>query len=383
MDFLVALDVLLGLSLVYLVFALAVTSINEFVAAALSSRARWLRKGIASLLSPDPKSLAVGKADQVLDSPFLSHMGTPGMFKTFRASYVSAWALIQGVLSTAQGFKADAFARVSDIRALAEQLDANSPIRSILIDLCARANGDLAKFQELLDAWFKTFEDQLTAWYRQKTQYVVVGLSLFVAVAMNVDTFDIARQLSADPAVRNALVTQAMEAAKAEDVQALMQTDKRDKARKAYDEAVAKRKEAEQALYAAGCAAPDGGKTDKETCSKLGGDVTTATKHETDMRDGLAVEQRALEQRIKDRADALAVSGLMVGWKDGQIDAWLGKLCSGDGLREGLQKLVGLLLSAFALALGAPFWFNALKSVASVRSVGANMLEKKNGAATK
>ena len=57
MDFLLALDVLLGLSLIYLVFALAVTSINEFIAAALSSRARWLRRGIASLLSADPRSL--------------------------------------------------------------------------------------------------------------------------------------------------------------------------------------------------------------------------------------------------------------------------------------------------------------------------------------
>lgn len=379
MDFLVALDVLLGLSLVYLVFALAVTSINEFVAAALSSRARWLRKGIASLLSPDPKALAEGKADQVLDSPFLSHMGTPGVFKTFRASYVSAWALVQGVLSTAQGFKADAFARVSDIRALAEQLDEKSPIRSILIDLCARANGDLAKFQELLDGWFKSFEDQLTAWYRQKTQYVVVGLSLFVAVTMNVDTIDIARQLSADPAVRNALVTQAMEAAKAEDVQALMQTGKRDKARTAFEEAMAKREAAEKAT---GCPAPTG---DGDATRKCASDsaLTALRQTESEKRDELAVQQKALEQRIKDRADALAASGLMIGWKDGQIGAWLGKLCSGDGLREGLQKLVGLLLSAFALALGAPFWFNALKSVASVRSVGANMLEKKNGAATK
>lgn len=180
MDFLLALDVLLGLSLIYLVFALAVTSINEFIAAALSSRARWLRRGIASLLSADPRSLDTERADEVLDSPFLSHLGTRGVWKTFRVSYVSAWQLTQGVLSQVQGFKEDAFARVGDIRALAEQLPANAPMRSALIDLCARANGDLAKFQLMLDDWFKTFEDQLTAWYRQKTQYVLVGISFFV-----------------------------------------------------------------------------------------------------------------------------------------------------------------------------------------------------------
>lgn len=373
MDFLVALDVLLGLSLVYLVFALAVTSINEFVAAALSSRARWLRKGIASLLSPDPKSLAVDKADAVFDSPFLSHLGTPGLFKTFRASYVSGWPLVQGVLSAVPGFKADAFARVSDLRALAEQLDEKSPIRSILIDLCARANGDLAKFQELLDGWFKGFEDQLTAWYRQKTQYVVVGLSLFVAVAMNVDTFDIARQLSADPAVRNALVTQAMDTAQANDLEALMRTSERDKARAAHEEAIAKREAAEKA---AGCLAAAGDEAGASRC-RADPALEALRKTEAEAREALGVQQKELDQRIKDRADALAASGLMVGWKDGQIGAWLGQLFSSEGFRDGLQKLVGLLLSAFALALGAPFWFNALKSVASVRSVGANIVEKK------
>lgn len=210
MDFLLALDVLLGLSLIYLVFALAVTSINEFIAAALSSRARWLRRGIASLLSADPRSLDTKRADEVLDSPFLSHLGTRGVWKTFRVSYVSAWQLTQGVLSRVQGFKEDAFARVGDIRALAEQLPANAPMRSALIDLCARANGDLEKFQVMLDDWFKTFEDQLTAWYRQKTQYVLVGISFFVVFTMNVDTIDLARQLSADPGLRAQLVEQAM-----------------------------------------------------------------------------------------------------------------------------------------------------------------------------
>lgn len=370
MDFLVALDVLLGLALVYLVFAFAVTSINEFVAAALSSRARWLRKGIASLLSPDPKALADDKADQVLDSPFLSHMGTPGLFKTFRASYVSAWPLVQGVLATVDGFRADAFARVSDIRALAEKLDDKSPIRSILIDLCARAKGDLAKFQELLDAWFKTFEDQLTAWYRQKTQYVVVGLSLFVAVAMNVDTIDIARQLSTDPALRKELVKQGAQ------VQALMDTTARDAAKEAYDKAVATRRQAEQA---AGCPVVAEDEGPAEACLQAHPELQAALDNEDALRDALDEERAAVDERIVEQIDTLTGAGLPLGWDEDEFHEWIGDLLS----REGFEKLVGLLLSAFALALGAPFWFNVLKSVASVRSVGANMLEKKNDAAAK
>jgi hypothetical protein len=96
MDFLAALDILLALSLIYLVFALMVTAMNESIAAALSSRARWLRRGIASLLSTNPKALDEAAADKVLDSPFVTFLGTPGRFKTFRPSYIPAWTLMQG-----------------------------------------------------------------------------------------------------------------------------------------------------------------------------------------------------------------------------------------------------------------------------------------------
>ncbi len=90
-------------------------------------------------------------------------------------------------------------------------------------------------------------------------------------------------------------------------------------------------------------------------------------------RAALAAEQKALDSRVKERADALSASGLMIGWKGGEFAQ---ALAGGNWL----AKLVGLLLSGFAIALGAPFWFNVLKSVASVRSVGANVKEKADSA---
>ena len=45
-------------------------------------------------------------------------------------------------------------------------------------------------------------------------------------------------------------------------------------------------------------------------------------------------------------------------------------------LIEGKQNLLGLLITAAFLSLGAPFWFNALKGVSSLRSVLADNQEK-------
>ena len=354
MDFLAALDILLALSLIYLVFALVVTSLNESIAALLSSRARWLRRGIASLLSTDPKKLDEALADKVLDSPFVTFLGTPGWFKTFRPSDIPAWTLLQGVLSTVDGCKADAFARVDDIRALAEKLPQKSPIRSVLIDLCARAGGDLDKFRAQFEAWFKGFEDQLTAWYRQKTHYVLMGLSLAVAVAMNVDTLDIIRQFSADPKVLKAIVEQADSAAKFDGVGAYIDAGARDDARKALDEARLATRKADDAGRAA------------------------ALDNEQEKRAALTKAQGELDQRIARLSDTLMASGLRLGWKPDEFCRWVNSLDQWAGW----NKLFGLLISAFALALGAPFWFNVLKSVASVRSVGIRQQDKPGNATT-
>lgn len=358
MDVLVALDILLGLSLVYLVFSLAVTSLNEFIAAWLSSRAKWLRKGIGSLLSTDPKSLNLKEADKVLDSPFVTYLGTKGISKTFRASYIPAWPMMQGILSTVETVKDDAFATVDGIRTLAEKLPATSPIRSVLVDLCARANGDLEKFREMLETWFKTFEEQVTGWYRQKTQYVLIALSMVVVVAMNVDTIDIIRQLSADPVVRKAVAEKAMVTARSATINEYFDVKPRDQAKEALESAVKEREKLEL------CSKKHSNNPDCTTEA-----ITKARDDESARLKTLTTEQNKLDQQIKGSMEALSDSGLRLGWDKA---GW-----RFENIINVLQKIVGLLLSAFAVSLGAPFWFDVLKSVASVRSVGANMRERK------
>ncbi len=44
--------------------------------------------------------------------------------------------------------------------------------------------------------------------------------------------------------------------------------------------------------------------------------------------------------------------------------------------RDWFSKSIGLLLTALAVSLGAPFWFDLLNKVVSIRSVGASPEEK-------
>ncbi|MCB1917664.1 MAG: hypothetical protein KDG52_18370 [Rhodocyclaceae bacterium] len=428
MDFLASLDVFLGLTFVYLVFALAVTAINEFVAAAWSSRARWLRRAIANLLippaprSPEGKRSGAAEAadgeplvdwllplkqawrrlrawlrrwlrrhepapgqatgeggkaastpitvDDVLGSPFIAYLDAPGVGNTFRVSYVSAWQLLQGALDAANRGRQAGFVSVANIRMMLAGLPEHSPYRKVLEDLCARAGNDMTAFRTLLEEWFQGLEQQMSAWYRQKTQYVIVGISVFLAAAMNVDTIDIATRLYQDASLREALVTQALKAAEAEDAEAFIDSAALDRARD--DFAAAERRRHEAVVAQAHCerrGSDSGAPADVGSCDPQALETAVAAAEQASATTNavLAQERRRFDQRVRSRIDELASSGLAFGWS---------ATTTPNGAAAWITKLFGLLLSAAALSLGAPFWFDMLKTVASVRAIGRSPREQ-------
>ena len=64
------------------------------------------------------------------------------------------------------------------------------------------------------------------------------------------------------------------------------------------------------------------------------------------------------------------VSGIRLGWTPGE---WRQTCHSPLNV---VQKLVGLLLSAFAASMGAPIWFDLLRNLFAIRSVGKNLTEQ-------
>lgn len=68
-------------------------------------------------------------------------------------------------------------------------------------------------------------------------------------------------------------------------------------------------------------------------------------------------------------AISASVAPLPIGWKAwDEVTAWLDGLAHFSG--TAWSRFFGLLLTALALSLGAPFWFNTLGKVANLRSAG-------------
>ena len=173
-----------------------------------------------------------------------------------------------------------------------------------------------------------------------------------------------------------------MRAADKKTIEGYIDFTPRDKARDAFETASSVFKTAEAAL--ANCPKPGDKTTSGTAAQEHGAPVCDHVELEKQLkkaqsdrslrRDELQTQQDALDQRIKGRADALSNTGLHIGWDKNEFTEWHESFWTWPSF----TKLVGLLVSAFAIALGAPFWFNMLKSVASMRSVGVNAGEKKD-----
>lgn len=347
MDVLKAIDIALGMIVVYLTFALGVTAFNEAVASFLSSRAKWLQRGVAALLTPSsPKGkveLPVG-TDAFFRSPFIAMLGSAsGADKRFAASYIPPWTMLQGLLDAFNNGKTEALETIAEIESAAMRLPEGAPIRAAVEGLIAQASGDMEKFRTLVDKWFAEFDEQVRSWYRQKTQYVLVFLSAIVAGTLNLDTIQLVRQLSVDDKTRSALVVKAVDASAKTDLKQLLDKTALDAAEKELSALQAESPPAKEKVEAA--------------------------------RKRLSEELARFDKAGADLIKGLATDGLQLGWSAVAF--------GGMGPYEWALKLIGLLLSAAALSLGAPFWFDLLKKVASIRSVGLDLTERAARAAKK
>jgi hypothetical protein len=228
----VAIDVAIGLVFVYLLYSLFATIICEIVANYLGLRARNLREAIMRLLEDDntKESGKVVSIFQSLGSSFINLFSRPGgdFVKAFyeqatikylarnsffsSPSYISpanfSKALIEvfrqkGTTSTDQ----------TDLEVIKEVLEKQNWIddktRLHIQSLLKDANGDLVKFRILLERWYDSTMERAIGWYKQKIQFVLLIIGFFLAASFNVSTFKVVNILSKDKNSRDQIVKMA------------------------------------------------------------------------------------------------------------------------------------------------------------------------------
>ena len=350
------LDIAIGLIFIYLVLSLIATSMNEGIASALSLRGRFLGKSIRYMLSDEEQGhqnalkkaagLEATPTASSLEDAFYDHPLIKKMCKGKRKmpSYLSREKFSEVMLRVLEiGEEDDTIAEIE--AKLKESLPKDSSVRQILEQYLRKSRNNVVDFRNTLEKWYDDSMNTATEWYKKRIQLILFILGVGIAVVFNADTFRMVQVLSDNPEARAALLAQT----------------------NAFIE------EQEQELDTTRADSPD-----------LIGQMENSEQFSPEERAALAAiaQARADRQKLVDEEWAVASTSLGLGWGDCPVPLDKPGAVFHAFLRAEFwiyifQRLLGWLFTAFAITLGAPFWFDLLKKVINIRGAMKNPDEAK------
>jgi hypothetical protein len=302
------LDVAIGMVLIYSLLSLICSTINEGLASYLSLRATTLKAGLDNLLGAN-------LATQVYDHHLVQGLVQQDVLFKWRRkpSYIPTRTFVLTVLDTLN----DGFPTSTDeIRLAIQQKVPDPKIQRALLALVDEAKGDFDEVKKNFGVWFDHSMDRVSGWYRRKVQLFILLIGIVVSFGLGVDSTATAKLLWGDSALREALV----EAAKA-------QVQKSE----------------------AATPAPAPGTRDLKQVGK-------------DLQE-MQTQFAALD------IPTYPFHAVCTEWQAANPT----KVCPGFLSRAGFwlrRHLLGFIITAAALSLGAPFWFDLLNKLVSLRSAG-------------
>lgn len=236
----VAFNVVIGLIFIYLLYSLLATVVAEIIATQLGIRARNLREAVDRMLSDTetkdgfnrfidslrlmkkPKNERINK---FYNNPEIKYLGSTGIFKnpsSFQSETFSRTLLYElngsGLLNKNDIEKELISLTVPTVNnpnpgniGVSNNKERTLDVQSaqFVLSLFHYSNGDLAKFELHLQAWFDRTMEQATEWYKRKIQVVLMVIGFLMAWGFNAGTFSIIDKLSTDKDAREKMVNMA------------------------------------------------------------------------------------------------------------------------------------------------------------------------------
>jgi hypothetical protein len=296
-------DIAIGIVFVFLMLSLIASTINEIILSLLNMRGKELLRGLETLLDDVDATglvsgvynhgqifgLFKGEFDPKKTGNLPSYI-PPQNFVLALLDVVPAAAQIAGQPGTVQQ---DVAAMLASLSMAAQKL-ANDPktekVGRPLVSMLHAAGNDDAKLRKSLEDWYNSAMDRVSGWYKYRTQKILFGIGLALAISLNADTVRIVKQLSLDPTLRQSIVAAAQSAKQADSSQPI--------------------------------------------------------------QDQIQQAQKQVSQ--------IETLGIPLGWAQVSLPESSWKL--------DWEVFLGWLLTAVAVSLGAPFWFDMLNKIMVVRS---------------
>ncbi|NJO86767.1 MAG: hypothetical protein HC821_01485 [Lewinella sp.] len=308
------LSVVIGIVFVLLLLSLLATTIMELLASFFSLRGRNLLKALRNMLasSDDNELLLTEFRQNSLYRQLTEQFGRRS--RADAPSYMSA--------TNFQSILFDIILKGDGVENLAQRIDQlpDADLRNVLKQLLRESGGQLDNFRLQVQNWYENVMDRAGGWYKRYTQKILIFMGLGIAVLFNADTLTIYERLSANPAELERIVAQA----------------------EAYVGARPNSNPSAPSTNYNGPIVPPSlpnGNSETQALDQLKSQITAA--------------KTLIDQEI---------SPLGLGWT--------GQELNNLDVYTVITKLLGYLLTALAISLGAPFWFDLLRKFVNIRASG-------------
>jgi hypothetical protein len=356
----VVLDVAIGMAFVYLLLSLIASVVQEMLSAFMQLRSANLERGMRSLFSGDSLNaemdLVNGIYDHGLVRGLYSNPQTDSGVKRSRfntmmdsvrlgtrrliginpdkpltiqinpvllPSYIPSRTFALALVDILNANRAAGPATMESItKTLAES---NTKAAQALLALANDAKGSVSAFQTNVEQWYNDGMDRVSGWYKRYIQRVLIVIGLVLAVVFNVDSIRVARTLWLDRDARQAMVNAADSYTKEHTAPA---------------------------------------KADQTETQTTAADQTP----EQTVEEGKKLKDK-MERNVKAFDEVTNSTLLPIGWKHPwQFYEDYYHASPKNAFFSAVTLFAGWLMTALAISLGAPFWFDTLNRFMVVRS---------------
>lgn len=300
-------DVLIGLTVVYLLFATAASTAVDFAEVWLRRRGRLLERGIIEIFAKtlghaqDGRAVATATLVEALySSPYISSL--------YEGEYEAGGKLLPSAIPPTR-FAGAVLALARENEQFKASINRMLKVADLSLD------SPRADVEKVIAIYFSESMDRVTGWYRRHVQQVLFVLGLVFAVAINADTLQLLKVLSQSPEVREKVVLAAVDVAR----------------------------EQPAAIPACQGGGRESAECEQALADRLGQQLSLVGSL------GLPLGWEGANGRVCGECRA----------EDGWT-AWIVPV---------IGKLAGFLLTALATTLGAPFWFDLLNKLLAFRRV--------------
>ncbi len=364
------LDVVISLIFIYLLFSLFVSAVNEILSQVFKVRGKELRFSIERMIGykllkefyQNPKiDKTRYRSSLFYATPFWK------VYRWFRKKWseqidLEADNIEKKITSKsnpsviATETFADTILDLIEDENLRKELFEQAPFLKKIYD---RAEGEVEELRLELENWFDEIMVYTSEWYKQKLKYILLALGFLTAVIFNVDSVAIFKTLANNPEARNAVVRQAEAYIESHNIEdgVVITVPSADTAEAVTSDTLNTRHGIHDFLQSQ---YNDCGAT--EACQDSVDAVYPTLA-------GINSAYKKMDRLVHEDIDQLTTA-LGIGWSSfPDHKSWK------DWVIDWSVRILGWLVTAVAISLGAPFWFDLLKKVVNLK----NEISKRRG----